>query len=1117
MIHQRLRRTFLRLAATTSVAVAMLSCMIAAGQPARAVGRSIDPGLELMGHRFLTFSTLVRVRQIETTREEADGPDESSVHTPAEARVFRDAVEKGWPGARITWGFSWLALKDQRPNYMGLKKLVVSYHEKYGDEITFVPGGYFANMYNTREQVNRDLHDGLQMVSAMVGGGYRPQCVIAGFLAAENLRFLAGKEGIHVCQGNIWSQYAVDNGDGEGSICYPYYPSREHFCKPAQGSEDLIDCVNLDGWTVDFLCARYAASRMIHGIRCGSRQGVGPIETLLRMGTEQGTKAMLATTAAHFDKGFELNNFAWVTSIWELCLVEGRKIYGYKGRNGIDGLVIWLSEIRRRWPEAKCITHGEFGMLWREHFKNNDNLNYRFVQRGSGIGGSDAEMEIRWFMNKDFRLALLRNWQDNSPEKLIDFTRYDLTAREPADPTPGQHSRNWSLLNRLNQKGVRAQDQPISITELNTDEQALIKGRCPDLITDDGKPLLHPMFADHAVLQRDAKVPVWGWAAPGTRLTVSFAGQETNAIAGTDGKWMLFLDPMAACADSRTLKVQSNISDLNCEISDVLVGDVWLCSGQSNMEMGIGMCKVSNEIAAADFPRIRLLTVPKKIAYAPELTLQCAWLPCNPTTVTQGGWGGFSAAGYFFGRDLHRELDIPVGLIETCWGGTVCEAWTSREALAPLGEFKSGLAQVEQVASGPGPNKLCVAMDKWYQAQDPGTSKEWFKTETDVSSWKAVNMPGDWNACGLPGYEGVVWAQRTFEAPAAWADRELVLSFGTIGDVDTTWVNGIVVGRTDYFDQPRTYRVPEAVVKTGRNVIAMRVVNSGGGGFFGTAKQMKVYPSGEEGSAISLAGPWRIRDSATRTSTGAALAGNPNICTVLYNGMIAPLIPFAIKGAVWYQGESNAERAYQYRALLQTMIQDWRSRFGVGDFGFHIVSLANYKQVCAEPRDNDWAELREAQAMAAKSLPNCGIAMAIDIGDANDIHPRNKAEVGRRLALSALAITYGKKIEWSGPWYKSMEITGQGIRLTFDHAQSGLVAKGDRLTGFAIAGEDRKFVWADAVIEGKTVLVSSPAVPKPAAVRYGWDANPACNLFNKENLPAVPFRTDHWPGVTQKQ
>ncbi len=450
-----------------------------AGSAARLM-QGPSPGL--LGNRFFTFNTVVRVNQIETSRDVTNGEDESSIHSPSEARAFRQAIEKGWPGARITWAFSWLALKDERPNYRDLKKLVVSYHREYGDEITFIPGGYFANMYNTRAQVNRDLHDGLQMVSDLVGNGYRPQSVIAGFLSAENLRFLAEEEGIHVCQGNIWSQYSVDNGDGEGSISYPYYPSREHFCKPAQGEQDFIDCVNLDGWTVDFLSAKFPGGRDFDGIWCGSRQGVGPIETVIRQGTETGTREMIATTAAHFDKGFELNDFAWVTCIWELGLVEARKIYNYKGRNGLDGLVIWLSEMRRRWPEAKCITQGEFGLIWREQFKNNNDFDYRFVQRGSGICGSDADKEIRWFMNKDFRLALLKDLQTNGAEKVIDFTRYDLEAREPADPKPGQHTRNWSLMNRLNQKGSRPQDKPILIEQLNTEEQALIKRRYPNLL-----------------------------------------------------------------------------------------------------------------------------------------------------------------------------------------------------------------------------------------------------------------------------------------------------------------------------------------------------------------------------------------------------------------------------------------------------------------------------------------------------------------------------------------------------------------------------------------------------------------------------------------------------------
>jgi len=344
-------------------------------------------------------------------------------------------------------------------------------------------------MYNTREQTNRDLHEGLQMVSEMVGDGYRPLAVIAGFMSADNLKYLAEEEDIHVCQGTIWSQYAVDNGDGDGSIVYPYYPSTEHFNKPAQSESDRIDLVNLDGWTVDFLNARYPGARRIDGINCGSRMGVGPIETVIRLGTEQGVRQMLATTGTHFDKGFDLNGFAWVTSIWELSLVEARKIFpSYQGRNGMEGLDIWLSEIRRRWPDAKAITHGEFGMLWREHFKNNDELDYRFVHRGSGICGSEPELEIRWFMNKDFRMATLRDWIDQTPEKVIDFTRYDLEAKEPGNPSPGQPIRNWSLMNRLNQKGTRPQDVPMEIEELNPEEQEMIKKRYPVLFKE-GHPL----------------------------------------------------------------------------------------------------------------------------------------------------------------------------------------------------------------------------------------------------------------------------------------------------------------------------------------------------------------------------------------------------------------------------------------------------------------------------------------------------------------------------------------------------------------------------------------------------------------------------------------------------
>jgi len=469
------------MAAPSLIRSLMMLAAFAAAVPAAADPPPPPAPAQLMGHRFLTFNTIVRVHQIEVTRKISHGPDESEIHTPQDARTFREAIAKAWPGGRITWALSWRALHDEREQYREVRDIIVGYHRKFGDEITFIPGAYFAPMYNTRDQVNRDLHEGLKRVSEIVGGGYRPKSVVAGFLSAESLRHLAEEEGIHVCQGTIWSQYAVDNGDGEGSIAYPYYPSREHHCKPARGGDDFIDIVNLDGWTVDFLCARIPGARTVNGERWRSRQGVGPIETLLDMGTERGLEAMMTTTASHFDDGFSRNGFAWVTVGWEMSLVEARKIYGYGGRNGMDGLHLWLTGIRERWPDAHLVTQGEFGELWRAHFKNNDDLDYRFVHRGSGIRASEENKEIRWFMNKDFRLALLRDWKENSPEMVIDFTRYDLPASEPADPPPGQHSRNWSLMNRLNQKGTRPQDVPVALTELTDEEQALIRNRIPEL------------------------------------------------------------------------------------------------------------------------------------------------------------------------------------------------------------------------------------------------------------------------------------------------------------------------------------------------------------------------------------------------------------------------------------------------------------------------------------------------------------------------------------------------------------------------------------------------------------------------------------------------------------
>jgi hypothetical protein len=416
---------------------------------------------KLLGHRFLTFNTVIRVNQIEVTRDKNVGFDERALHTPARVIEFRKAVENGFPGAKITWAFSWLALHDTTPDYIKIRELIVNYHYKYGDEITFIPGAYFANAYNSTDQVNKDLHDGLQRVSEFTGNGYRPLSIVAGFLSAKNIEYLVKEEGIHVCQGNIWSQYSIDNQDGEGSVSYPYYPSKEHFCKPAQSSDDFIDCVNLDGWTLDFLAARRAG--FADGFN--SRMGVGPIETLDKYGSDIGLKEMLHTTAVHFDKGFMLNGFAWVTNCWELSLPID-----------VSDLTRWLSEIKKRWPDTEFITQGEFGLIWRAYYKEND-FNYRFVETGSGIGGSDAGKRICWLMNKTFRLAFLSDEKSRNDVKVIDFTRYDLKAEEPVSGT----TRNWSLKGEINQKQTSPRDTPVQFDKLGEEAKSLIRKYYPDL------------------------------------------------------------------------------------------------------------------------------------------------------------------------------------------------------------------------------------------------------------------------------------------------------------------------------------------------------------------------------------------------------------------------------------------------------------------------------------------------------------------------------------------------------------------------------------------------------------------------------------------------------------
>ena len=410
--------------------------------------------------RFITHVSVFRVNQIEVTPTRNIGEDESPLNSPQHIRSRREAFARGCPDGRMTWAISWLALQDDRQQYKDGRHLLASYHDRYGDEITFIPGGYFAPMYNTREEIRVTNHKALQMISAMVGGGYRPQSLIAGYMDAQNQHDLASEEGIHVCQGQIWSQHGIDNGDGDGGICYPYYPSRQHYLKPAQGSADFIDCVCLDGWTCDFLSARR------EGFQGGfnSRMGVGPIETVQDLGEKAGRKEMMDTTAMHFDTGHALNGFGFVTAIWELSV-------------GHDpDLTWWLQSVRERWPDTKVITEGEFGTEWRRHVPNNASLNYRFDAKGTGAPGSERDLEIQWYMNQEFRLALLRNWVKDTPRMVIDFTRYDLPAQEPQ-----KLQREWSLMNVLNQKGTRPQDKPKRLDQLAAEDQRRIYARYPEL------------------------------------------------------------------------------------------------------------------------------------------------------------------------------------------------------------------------------------------------------------------------------------------------------------------------------------------------------------------------------------------------------------------------------------------------------------------------------------------------------------------------------------------------------------------------------------------------------------------------------------------------------------
>lgn len=630
---------------------------------------------------------------------------------------------------------------------------------------------------------------------------------------------------------------------------------------------------------------------------------------------------------------------------------------------------------------------------------------------------------------------------------------------------------------------------------------------------------LPALFTDGMVLQRDCPVPVWGWADAGQRITVELAGRSVQTTAASDGRWKVLLPSMPA-GGPHTLVV---IGPKRLIVRDVLVGEVWVCSGQSNMEWPLEMsARATQAVAQADYPQIRLFSVPRRAQANPIDDVDAAWCVCTPSDA-----GGFSAVGYYFGRELHRRLNVPIGLINSSWGGTVAQAWTDRATLEgepALAGYVEDLKKVETLrARSPEAIEAERAEFLAKLPQDKGNrglAEGWAAFDHDDSAWWTMVLPAYWNSQHAT--NGVFWFRKTVDVPAPWAGQELKLSLGAVDKSDDTYVNGVRVGGMNWAQHPeswatpRSYIVPAGVIKPGRNVIAVRVLsNYTGGGMPGPSSLMRLHsPAGSLDKPLVLTGSWRYRIEQdfgpAPKIPEPAKATLQNLPAQLFNGMIAPLIPYAIHGAIWYQGESNASDAIRYRSLFPAMIRGWRKVWGREDLAFYFVQLCNYEdqKATAESDNSRWAELREAQTYAL-ALPNTGMAVIIDIGEPRDIHPRNKKDVGERLAYSALAQTYGQEIPYRGPAYRSMEVTGSNVRVEFAHAE-GLNAKGNEVSGFAVAGEDRVFHRAAATIDGTAVIVCSKKVAAPVAVRYGWADCPVCTLYNGDGLPAEPFRTDDW-------
>ncbi|MDZ7723835.1 MAG: sialate O-acetylesterase [candidate division KSB1 bacterium] len=622
------------------------------------------------------------------------------------------------------------------------------------------------------------------------------------------------------------------------------------------------------------------------------------------------------------------------------------------------------------------------------------------------------------------------------------------------------------------------------------------------------KVCLPELVSNGMILQRDTQNTIWGWADRGEQITVTFKDSVYTTLPDSNGCWSVVL-PAVNAGGPYSIQIRGKNS---ITLNNILFGDVWICSGQSNMELPLRRVSWVYDSLMNHYENdnIRQFYVPRTYNFTdPQHNIASgAWKPAVSENISD-----FSATAFFFAKALYEQYQIPVGLINTALGGSPVQAWMSKDALKSFPHYyhqalmykDSELVHLIQKSDS-------YRRQVWYdilERQDNGkkTENNWLDPDTHTDTWESMQIPGFWTNPELADIDGAIWFRKTIQVPPALSGKQSKLILGRIVDADSVFLNGHFVGTTSYQYPPRRYDIPRGVLQTGENTIVIRVINERGrGGFFPD----KPYTLAVGDQHIDLTGEWKYKlgTSMPPLSPQTFIRWKP---MGLYNAMIAPLLNYRIKGVIWYQGESNTGNPVEYRELFPTMIRDWRNQFGQGAFPFLYVQLPNYMRPSPKPQESDWALLRESQ-LKTLSLSKTGMAVAIDIGEWNDIHPLNKKDVGHRLARAARHEAYGEKIVYSGPIYKSMQIDGDKIILSFEHTGSGLLAKGgDSLKSFAIAGLDKQFVRAQAEIKKNNVVVWSHQVKNPVAVRYAWANNPdQANLYNKEGLPASPFRTDQW-------